>query len=41
MRLNGIPYAVFVDLTPDDHRVTAIRVVADPAELTGIRSPEG
>jgi RNA polymerase sigma-70 factor (ECF subfamily) len=40
--LDGVPYAVFVlDLAQDDHRVTAIRVVANPAKLTGVLPPDG
>ena len=40
--LDGVPYAVFVlDLAPGDHRVTAIRVIANPAKLTGVLSPKG
>jgi RNA polymerase sigma-70 factor (ECF subfamily) len=40
--LDGVPYAVFLlDLAPDDHRVTTIRVVANPAKLTGVLAPGG
>jgi RNA polymerase sigma-70 factor, ECF subfamily len=39
MQLDRVPYAVFVlDLIPDDHRVGSIRVVANPAKLTGVGS---
>jgi RNA polymerase sigma-70 factor (ECF subfamily) len=35
--LDDVPYAVFVlDLSPEDHRVSAIRVVGNPAKLTGV-----
>jgi RNA polymerase sigma-70 factor (ECF subfamily) len=31
---DGVPYAMFVlDVSPDDHRVTAVRIVANPAKL--------
>jgi RNA polymerase sigma-70 factor (ECF subfamily) len=40
--LDGVPYAVFLlDLAPEDHRVTAIRVVANPAKLTGVLASGG
>jgi RNA polymerase sigma-70 factor (ECF subfamily) len=40
--LDGTPYAVFVlDLAPGDHRVTAIRIVANPDKLTGIEATAG
>jgi RNA polymerase sigma-70 factor (ECF subfamily) len=39
--LDGVPYAVFVlELTPDD-RVTSIRVIANPAKLTGVATAAG
>jgi RNA polymerase sigma-70 factor (ECF subfamily) len=35
--LDGVPYAVFIlDLRPEDHLVDSIRVIANPAKLTGI-----
>ena len=35
--LDDVPYAVFVlDLSPEDHRVSAIRAVGNPAKLTGV-----
>jgi RNA polymerase sigma-70 factor (ECF subfamily) len=39
--LDGTPYAVFVvDVAPGDHRVTAIRVVANPDKLIGMDLPD-
>jgi RNA polymerase sigma-70 factor (ECF subfamily) len=35
--LDGVPYAVFMlDLRPEDHLVGSIRVIANPAKLTGV-----
>lgn len=42
MLLDDVPYAVFLlDLAPEGHRVTAIRVVANPAKLTGVLASGG